>query len=417
MLLPICQDEFVTYTRCLNKIKVIEQCCRKKQLSRTGFLEGRFFKILENEQSIGTCSTFLDRFSPNGLPRLQKKINFINSVHSKLKEGRLKERSSDDCTPLAAEFYNTSLKTILAWNEAFKDVDLYIHLPTEKSTKLDPSFTTKTIAQIRDEKALVRYFELLDKHPKLKRKSELNDYTKGTSQIIYDPVEILKFRQHAYQKLYDKAKSQGSTHFQADELATNFTRPGVVFEDHFHLWIRDVVISPQGYKHTYNRFVWQSDLERIGGAAALPVIKVDGVHKIIVQVAFRHPTGSWEFEMPRGLSEVNETGSETAKREILEETGYVIDDLNFLGNITPDSGLTASIVPIFLGEVIAEKEVKRDKTEAIKQRYAFTLAELMEGFNRGYIEVELNENICQVPIRDPFLAYALLMAQYNNLLT
>jgi hypothetical protein len=59
------------------------------------------------------------------------------------------------------------------------------------------------------------------------------------------------------------------------------------------------------------------------------------------------------------------------------------------------------------------KEAKQDKNEAIKGKYAFTFIELMEGFKRGYMEVDIDGTMTQVPIRDPFLAYALLMAQYS----
>ena len=285
---------------------------------------------------------------------------------------------------------------------------------TEVSTpSIDNSLSS---AKIADEKALARYFELLERYPKLKREGELNDHTVGTYEIIYDPAGILAIKKEVYERLYNKSKLQGLTHDQADELATNFSRPGVVCEDQFWLWIRDAVISPQGYKHTYNRIVWKCDLERIGGAAALPIIIENGTKKIVLQLAFRHATNSWEMEMPRGGSKPNETSIDTAKREILEETGYETDNLISLGSITPDSGLTASVVPIFSGQVVVEKETRHDKTEAIKEKYAFTLAEVMKGLKQGYMEVEINKKITQVPIRDPFLAYALLMAQHNGLL-
>ncbi|MCB1213336.1 MAG: NUDIX hydrolase [Chlamydiia bacterium] len=199
---------------------------------------------------------------------------------------------------------------------------------------------------------------------------------------------------------------------QADDLAARCSRPGVVCEDQFWIWIRDIVISPQGYKHTYNRIVWKCDLDRVGGAAALPVIvDKEGSKKYVIQLAFRHATNSWEFEMPRGGSKPNENSKETAKREILEETGCVTEDLVELGAITPDSGLTSSVVPVFLGKVTAQGSAKNDKTEAIKGEYAFTLKELQEGLKRGYIEVDLDNSKQRVPLRDPFLSYALLMEQ------
>lgn len=413
MTSPISQNDYVTYTRCLEDIKVVEQCYRKQQLSKVGYLKGRFVKHGTVEKSIKNFDAISERFSSDEINELCDRVKFINSIHYKLEKGELKDRSSDDCTPLAAEFYNTHLKTILGWNKIFIKDDMHIDLPISETPHLDPSFSEKTMAQTSDAKALARYVELLDKYPKLKREGELNDFKLGTYQIIYDPQDMAKVQKEIYERLCQKAKDQKLSHSEADELATNFSRPGVVCEDQFWLWIRDVVISPKGFKHTYNRIVWKCDLDRIGGAATLPVLIENGNKKIVVQLAFRHATNSWEFEMPRGGSKTNETSEKTAKREVLEETGYETNDLILLGSITPDSGLTASVVPIFLGKVTIEKETKHDKTEAIKGKYAFSLAELMEGLKRGYMEVEINKKITQVPIRDPFLAYALLMAQYE----
>lgn len=271
-------------------------------------------------------------------------------------------------------------------------------------------------AKVADEIALKRYFELLERYPKLKREGDLNDYTKGTYEIIYNLEDILAVRNEIYKRLYDKSRLQGLAHAQADELATNFSRPGVVCEDQFWLWIRDVVISPQGYRHTYNRIVWKCDLERTGGAAALPIVLENGIKKIVLLLAFRHATNSWELEIPRGGSKVNETPIDTARREILEEAGYPIETSNMvsLGSLTPDSGLTASVVPVFLGKVTVEKLARQDKTEAIKGKYVFTVPEIMEGLKRGYMEIKINESITRVPIRDPGLAYAILMAQYEG---
>lgn len=388
---PISQFEYVTYARHL------EHIADKASATKSSW---RPLKGLPSHELVA----------------LREKISFINAIHLKLKACDLKETTPADCAPLAAERYNTHLKTIAVWNRTFNQAGLQISLPNVAGMPLDPAFEAKSADEIADDKALNRYLELLTRYPKLKREGDLNDYTKGTYQIIYDPQEIKAVQQESYHRLYNQQLSQGLSPAKAHEMAVNFSRPGVVAEDRFWIWIRDVVISPQHVKHTYNRMVWKSDLERVGGAATMPIIiSPNGIdQKIVVQLAFRHATGSWEFEMPRGTSKTNETSEDTARREMLEETGYLTNHLLTLGSITPDSGLVASIVPIFMGKVTAEMETRHDKTEAIKGKYAFSYDELAQGFKQGYIEVALNGEPTRVNMRDPFLAYALLLANFNQ---
>ena len=385
------QIEYITYTHYIDEIKLVEQCTRKKQLSRVMLLEGRFVKSpyiapQDNQKNL----------SLDNLKLLEERVTYINNIHRRLKA------EGEDCAPLAAEYYNTHYKTIAAWNALFHNMQI------DTPPRLNPTFSETTA----DKKALDRYCELLTQYPKLRREGDLNDYTKGTYQIIYDHIQIASIQKEVYERLYSKAISKGLSPSEANELAANFSRPGVVCEDHYWLWIRDAVISPQGYRHTYNRMVWKSDLDRPGGVASLPV----NGDKIVIELAFRHATQTWEFEMPRGASNEKESSIETAKREILEETGCVTDQLVQLGTLTPDTGLTASIIPIFIGKVVEEKTAAQDQTEAIKGKYAFTYTELMEGYKRGYIEVELNGSQARVPLRDPFLAYALLMGRYQKIL-
>ena len=76
MPLPISQIEYVTYTRYLNEIKIVEQCDRKEELSRIGFIEGRFVK-LSVIGSLDSYKTIFEKLSPFELTKLQNKINFI----------------------------------------------------------------------------------------------------------------------------------------------------------------------------------------------------------------------------------------------------------------------------------------------------------------------------------------------------
>lgn len=263
--------------------------------------------------------------------------------------------------------------------------------------------------------SLDRYYDLLIRYPKLKYEGDLNDHTKGTYEIIYDGNEIQRLQKECYQRLYDKNISQGMTPKKAHEAAADFSRVGVVCEDQYWIWIRDAVISPSGFRHTYNRMIQKADLDRVGGAATLPIIRTpEGDIKLVLHLEFRHATHTWEFEIVRGFSNEGEDSLATARREVKEETGCEIGEMTYLGVMNPDSGMVSSVIPIYLGEVISQGPASLDQTEAIKGKYLFSRDQVEEGLKRGYIEIDLNGNSTRVNLRDPFLTYALLLARLNQ---
>jgi len=401
--LSISQRDYVEYDRNLEQIKIVEQCWRKQDSDRIGFCKGRVVKL---ERSNTLFFTPLESISRDILPHLKSTVSSINATHETLKKNLVNR--PDDCSLLIKERYNKFLKIFENWNEnAPTELPSIILLPQDVRL-LDLPFPTETPSEAADRRALERYVEYLEKYPQLKRPGEWNDHTKGTYQIIYDLETIKQVREELKQKLYNKAIGQGLSPSTALERALEWSRPGVVFEDAFWVVLRDVVISPQNYRHTYNRLVWKSSLEGNGGAAALPILIDDqGKAKMVVLLAYRHATNSWEWEMPRGASKPNETPEATAKREVLEEAGSETNQLKYVGELTPDSGVTTSIVPVYWGKVTKEGKAKPDKTEAIKKQHAFTFQELKEAFRQGYWEAEIEGKTVKVPMRDAGLARVL----------
>lgn len=53
--------------------------------------------------------------------------------------------------------------------------------------------------------------------------------------------------------------------------------------------------------------------------------------KIILLKQYRHTLKSWEYEIPAGSVEPGENLEDAAKREVLEETGYMVSTLISLG--------------------------------------------------------------------------------------
>jgi ADP-ribose pyrophosphatase len=303
-------------------------------------------------------------------------IDQINHIHEKLAHAQ----GSEECNALAQRKYLKREVAMKIWNGYHPDRPIHL-----LETNPNPVFAEATA----DERALKRYFELLSNHPKLRRVQD-----EGIVNIYEDIENIERVRKLTF----DRTKSADAS------------RIGVVAEDRFWIWIRDAVRSPSGAEHTFNRLVSRADLNENPGAAALPIQTVNGVKMISLQLAFRHATNSWEWEMPRGGSKPGETAEQTARREIREETGYELKNVVALGVMTPDSGLTASVVPIFLGDVSSEGETNHDKTEAIKGKHLFSIEDVKNGLKTGMLIYEQDGIRKEAPLRDPFLNTALLQA-------
>jgi ADP-ribose pyrophosphatase len=196
------------------------------------------------------------------------------------------------------------------------------------------------------------------------------------------------------------------------ELMTG-RKVGVISEDNYWIWINDAVKFPNGKYGVYGRMLWTNSLKGAAGVAVAPMLP-NG--KIALNRNFRHATRSWEYELPRGRLNNDETNESAAMREIKEETGMGIDSLYSLGEMAVDTGLTNSVIPIFLGKVISQEKAAPEDSEAIAAIEAFTVDELKKGFIDGYLTAMVDGKPSKIPLRDPFLAYALLQAESRGLL-
>jgi len=177
------------------------------------------------------------------------------------------------------------------------------------------------------------------------------------------------------------------------------------------MWINEACKFPDGHTGVFGRIVLAKTLGNTSGVAVMPMTQ-EG--KIILICTFRHATRSWEIELPRGLVDASEGIETAAKREAMEETGMIVDDLIYLGEMPPDSGLTSTIVPIFLAKVIDQQKPQQESTEAIEVVLALTVDEIKQAFCNGFYECSIRGSKQRVPFRDPFLAFAFLMHELRK---
>lgn len=234
----------------------------------------------------------------------------------------------------------------------------------------------------------------------------IGDYRQGEIEIVTDPAEISQIQKVQENRLLKKGFST--------EQALEFSRIGVVREDHYWLWLRDAVYFPKKIPGTYDRLIWKSELNRgFPGVAVLPILPSG---RIVLNLNYRHATRSWELELPRGGVGSQESMEAAALRELKEETGMVASSLILLGQIAPDSGALSSVIPVFLGKVSGQTESATEYSEAIAAALTFTKEELDQGLIQGFLEVSVEGKKQQVPLRDSFLTFALYQAGLRKLL-
>lgn len=231
----------------------------------------------------------------------------------------------------------------------------------------------------RPESPLDRYLARLEQSPQLFQRS-----TGDGIQILTDPAEIRAAEAAQAFRLAEQGRA-------ADE-----SQVGVMYEDQYICVLRDAVRFPDGTLGTYIRVL--ASRSDHAGVATVPVV----AGNIVLVRHFRHATGCWHWELPRGFASSDDPES-TAASELAEEIGATIVRLQPLGTVYPDSGLLASGVHLYWAEVQLNGQAT-DAREAI--------AEI-----RAVSPGELNAMLADGQINDGFTLSALALAKAKGFLT
>lgn len=114
--------------------------------------------------------------------------------------------------------------------------------------------------------------------------------------------------------------------------------------------------------------------------------------KVVMVKQYRHGIGEVGIELPGGVVEEEETGEEGVKRELLEETGYVFEKVEYLGKISANPSTTNNLMHMYLatgGEKVAEQNL--DEAEEVEVVY-MTIDEVKQLVRENKIVQSLHAN-------------------------
>lgn len=110
-------------------------------------------------------------------------------------------------------------------------------------------------------------------------------------------------------------------------------------------------------QHTKIDGEWSSPMRRLNinrGEASAVLIYLTDTDRFVMVNQFRYAVyenneAGWIDEIVAGVFDDNDTAEECARREAIEETGYVIDHLKKIGKIYVSPGITNEQISIFIG--------------------------------------------------------------------
>jgi len=126
---------------------------------------------------------------------------------------------------------------------------------------------------------------------------------------------------------------------------------------------KDVTVNPRTGQ-AFEMFV----LEQPNWVNVIPLTPDE---QVIMVEQWRHGTRSFQLETPGGLMEPGETPEESARRELLEETGYGADEFIRLGTVHPNPAIQTNFQHYVLARNCRKvAEPNLDHAEDIQVRLA-----------------------------------------------
>lgn len=132
-----------------------------------------------------------------------------------------------------------------------------------------------------------------------------------------------------------------------------------VFDD--FLKIYKAVVTHETFNTDQEITTTRLALDR-GNAIAVLLYEKDTDSFLFIR-QYRYPSARhgqpWTLEIPAGSIDTNESAKDAAIREVREEIGYQIDQLQFIVEYFPSPGILSEQISIFYGEVTSNQKIAK----------------------------------------------------------
>ena len=118
---------------------------------------------------------------------------------------------------------------------------------------------------------------------------------------------------------------------------------GVLYQSKFNMLVTDLICPKEGEPYLYERVIPAAE----GGVVVVAVYE----GKLVLLRQFRHALRQEQVAFIRGCGEPDLSPEANAQKEVWEEIGANVLDLEYLGRVSPDSGLTSTMASVYLCQV------------------------------------------------------------------
>jgi 8-oxo-dGTP pyrophosphatase MutT (NUDIX family) len=137
------------------------------------------------------------------------------------------------------------------------------------------------------------------------------------------------------------------------------------------------VINPGGGKGIYGKVHFKNK--------AIGIVALDKELNTWLVGQFRYTLDEWSWEIPEGGGAPDQSSLESAKRELLEETGLKANNWSQIMRFHTSNSVTDEEGFIFLAEDLSHGETEREETEADMKVWTLPLAETIQMISDGKI--------------------------------